>query len=137
MLHSGSCLCSAVRYELDAPVTEISVCHCRMCRKASGSAFVAVAPVASEKFRFVAGGEQIKAYESSPGKKRWFCRVCASPVYSESILRPGMVRIRLGTLDTPVGHGPSYHIYVADKADWDEIHDGLPQYPAHVTTPTA
>ena len=136
-MHHGSCLCGGVRYELDAPITEISVCHCRMCRKASGTAFVAVAPVAADKFRLIAGRELIKAYESSPGKKRWFCGNCASPLYSETAYRPGMVRVRIGTLDTHAGHKPDYHIYVADKADWDEIHDGRPQYPAYIPQPKA
>ena len=60
MPHSGSCLCGGVRYELDVPLTEISVCHCRMCRKASGTAFVAVAPVPADKFRLVAGAAQMQ-----------------------------------------------------------------------------
>ena len=39
------------------------------------------------------------------------------------------MRVRLGTLDTPLGQGPQAHIYVDSKADWWEIRDDLPQYP--------
>jgi hypothetical protein len=127
-MHKGSCLCGQVRYEVDAELTQIALCHCAMCRKASGSAFAANAPVPREAFRIVAGGEQLQAYESSPGKRRWFCSTCGSPVYSESALRPALVRIRIGLLDTPAGHGPDFHFMVGSKADWHEITDTLPQH---------
>ncbi len=44
-------------------------------------------------------------------------------------LRPDVLRIRLGTLDTPLEHAPKGHIFVGSKAEWDTIHDDLPQYP--------
>lgn len=38
------------------------------------------------------------------------------------------LRLRLGTLDTPVGKQPAAHIWVSGKADWDVISDDVPQY---------
>ena len=43
--------------------------------------------------------------------------------------QPEVMRIRLGTLDTPVTKPPVAHIFAASKAAWDVIHDDLPQYP--------
>ena len=37
---AGGCLCGAVRYEIDGAGGGVSHCHCGMCRKASGAAFV-------------------------------------------------------------------------------------------------
>jgi hypothetical protein len=34
----------------------------------------------------------------------------------------------LGTLDTPLGKTAKAHTFVSDKADWDVINDGLPQF---------
>jgi hypothetical protein len=34
----------------------------------------------------------------------------------------------MGTLDTPVDIRPSGHIFVGSKAEWDVIHDDLPQF---------
>ena len=51
----GSCLCGGVRYRYDGEIGEISLCHCSQCRKAHGSAFAAVSPVAAARFRIVAG----------------------------------------------------------------------------------
>jgi hypothetical protein len=132
-MHKGSCLCGGVAYELDAALSEIGMCHCGMCRKASGTAFGTNAPVPAEKFRITRGSELLSSYESSPGKQRVFCRVCGSPVFSKSAKKPGVVRIRLGLLDTKVHRRPDYHFFVDDKADWHEIADELPQYPGFET----
>ena len=41
---------------------------------------------------------------------------------------PETVRLRIGTLDTPVETKASDHIFVGSKAEWYEILDGLPQH---------
>jgi hypothetical protein len=128
-MHRGSCLCGGIGYELDAPLTEIGMCHCGMCRKASGTAFATNAPVPADRFRVTRGAELLSAYQSSPGKQRVFCRVCGSPIYSKSEQKPGVLRIRLGSLDTAVGRQPDYHFFVDAKADWHEIEGSLPRYP--------
>jgi hypothetical protein len=128
-LHQGSCLCGGVRYELDFEPLAIARCHCRLCRKASGSAFVAVAVVPIDALRIVAGEALLKPYESSPGKRRLFCANCGSPIYSEADARPGLLRLRIGLLDTPLATRSGWHAMTAHKAEWDEIGDGLPHYP--------
>jgi hypothetical protein len=37
---SGSCLCGAIRYEIDGKIGPVGHCHCVTCRKAQGGAFV-------------------------------------------------------------------------------------------------
>ena len=128
MSHSGSCLCGTIRYEISGELGPIVLCHCAQCRKAQGSAFAANAAVNAADFAIVAGEEALTAYESSPGKKRHFCRRCGSPIISTRDTVPGVVRVRIGTLDSRIDASPSAHIYVASKAAWEEIHDGLPQY---------
>ena len=41
---------------------------------------------------------------------------------------PEMVRIRLGSLDTPLGKTARAHTFVADKADWETISGDLPRF---------
>lgn len=124
----GSCLCGAVIYEIAGALGPIVYCHCRQCRKAQGSAFGANAPVRAADFRLIAGREAITEYESSPGKRRAFCRHCGSPIYSRRDSLPDALRIRIGLLDTPLDARPTAHIFAADRAEWDEICDALPQY---------
>jgi hypothetical protein len=129
-MHRGSCQCGTVRYEIHGDLGPIVLCHCGQCRKAQGSAFAANAPVRAADFVIVAGWDALAEYESSPGKTRAFCRRCGSPIFSRRDALPGVVRLRVGTLDSRIEGKPTAHIYAASKAEWDEIHDDLPQYAA-------
>jgi len=128
-MHSGGCLCGRVRYEYDAEIDEISMCHCSQCQKAQGTAFAAVAPVQGDSLRIVHGQAYLKTFRATPGKARVFCGECASPLYSARDDRPEVKRLRIGTLDTPVQARTQYHAFVAEKASWYEITDHWPQYP--------
>jgi hypothetical protein len=123
----GSCLCGAIAYRIDGELGPIVCCHCSMCRKAQGSAFATNAPVPAAAFRVTRGEEALRAYRSSPDKTRSFCSICGSPIFSRRDGSP-LVRVRLGTLDSPIAARPAAHIFVASKAGWWEIADDLPQY---------
>jgi hypothetical protein len=126
----GGCLCGAVRYAVDrGTLGAIVLCHCSQCRKASGSAFAAVAPVPAASFRLLAGAEALRSHAASPGKWRSFCGHCGSPIHSRRDDRPEWLRLRIGTLDADPAVRPSAHIHVASKAPWWEICDALPQHP--------
>jgi len=124
----GSCLCGTIRYAIRGELGPIVLCHCTQCRKAQGSAFASNAPVKAADFAIVAGATALAAYESSPGKKRHFCRNCGSPIMSTRESNPGVVRVRIGTLDSRVDSLPTAHIHAGSKVDWYEICDALPQF---------
>ena len=128
-MHKGSCLCGNVRYEIDAELGDFGYCHCRSCRKASGSAHAANAGVDRAVFRLLSGSDTLREFESSPGKLRVFCSRCGSPIYAYLTSSRDVIRIRLGSLDTPFDKRPTAHTFVSDKADWEPINDGLPQFP--------
>ena len=125
----GSCLCKAVRYEIEGKLDGARHCHCSMCRKAHGAAFRSRARVRSDDFRWLAGAELITWYESSPGTQRGFCSRCGSPLLSRFAADPTIYGLPLGCLDTDPGVKPVMHIFVASKAPWFEITDTLPRYP--------
>lgn len=125
----GGCLCGGVRYEYDGAVEEISLCHCSLCRKAQGSAYVAVGPVDTARFRITRGQALLKEYRAVPHKARVFCSHCGSPIYSARDDLPGIRRLRLGTVETPFTCSNAYHAHVDSKAAWEQIADDLPQYP--------
>lgn len=126
---TGGCLCGRVRYEYAGEITEISLCHCSQCRKAQGSAFVAVGPIDATRFRITAGAELLKEYRAVPTKARVFCSHCGSPIYSARDDLPEVKRLRLGTIDEPFTCANAYHAFTGSKAAWYEITDQLPQYP--------
>ena len=128
-MHQGSCLCGNVRYELTGELGDFGYCHCTSCRKASGSAHAANAPVARSSFTLTSGADTLREFESSPGKSRAFCSRCGSPIYAYLATSPQILRIRLGSIDTPFTKQPQAHTWVSDKAPWEPIPDDLPQFP--------
>lgn len=127
---TGSCLCGGIQYQYDGEINEISLCHCGQCRKAQGSAFAANSPLLSAQFHIVKGHELLKSYYSSPIKKRVFCANCGSPLYSQRDDKLDVLRLRLGTLDTPITATPSYHTYCDSKAEWWTIDDDVSRFSA-------
>ena len=124
----GSCLCNGVQYELASEPGPILMCHCSRCRKSNGSAYATIGAVSTSDLHLLAGQELLAEYESSPGVFRVFCRRCGSPLYSRRTAQPEQLRLRIGTLDTPLQGRPAMHIFTASKAEWEEIHDDLPQF---------
>ena len=124
----GECNCGAVKYEVDVDLADIFVCHCSICRRATGANGIAVALVPLDRFRWLAGEEQIATWRK-PGAdwQCWFCRVCGSPL-------PGLndatrMFVPAGSI-TQGGEAlrVAHHIWVGSKAAWDEIGDGGRQH---------
>ena len=69
----GSCLCGAVSFEVDeAGIVLVVGCFCSNCRKVSGSQHGLYLQVRRGGFRWLAGEDEVAAYESSPGNRRGF-----------------------------------------------------------------
>jgi hypothetical protein len=126
-MNKGSCLCGAVQYVANGGLGGAVFCHCTRCRKASGSAFGAVAAIEEDKFEVIQGRENLKDFVTPEGVHRLFCSICGSPIVGKKDGLPGVLRLRLGSLDSPA-ESPKAHIFAASKADWFEIHDSLPQF---------
>jgi len=124
----GSCLCGAIRYEIDGRPGPAGHCHCTMCQKAHGAAFGTYSRVKRSEFRVVNGAEHIRAYESSRGVTRTFCDTCGSTLQYITAAKPSSFALALGTLDDDPGVRPTDHIFVRSKAPWFEITDDLPQH---------
>lgn len=129
--YKGSCLCGAVKYEADELSARMAHCHCSMCRKFHGAAFATYGEARASGFRWLDGESELQAYTAENGTTRRFCRHCGSSMTFMSQRDPDdIVEVSLGTLDSNLDHSPDAHIYVDSKANWVDIHDGLPQYSA-------
>lgn len=124
----GSCMCGAIRYEAEGPLSAMGRCYCVQCRKASGAEFATNGSVPAATFRVVTGAELLSSFSSSPGKARNFCTRCGSPLFKKNASRPDEVRLRLGTLDTEADVRPEAHYFVSEKPAWSIITDELPRY---------
>ena len=115
----GECNCGAVKFEIDADLTSVFVCHCSICRRSTGSNGIAVVVFPKERFRWIRGQEFIATWKK-PGAswQTWFCSVCGSPVPGENdatrMFAPAGC-ITEGGDALKVAH----HIWVGSKATWD------------------
>ena len=125
---SGNCNCGAVAFELNLEPSDVYVCHCSICRRATGSNGIAVVVVDNQAFRWTQGEELIATWKK-PGAdwQTWFCRECGSPLPGVNDEQRMFVPVGLfsdGAAQLKVRH----HIWVGSKADWDEIGDSGRQH---------
>ena len=126
-MHQGSCLCGAVTFEVDGELPPPDACHCTECRKFSGH-FLVSADVPRHAVT-VHGAENVTWYRSSEKVRRGFCATCGASLFFDPIDREkhNWTAIAMGTFDTPTETHIKIHIFVAEKGDYYEINDGLPQ----------
>lgn len=130
-MYQGSCLCGQIQVEINGPISAIIHCHCSRCRKSSGTAYATNGFVLLKDFTVRKGAAQLGFYEATPGKKRYFCRTCACPVYSSNSQLPDKIRLRLGILDSDISERPISHNFVSSKACWDDLDANLPRSDAY------
>ena len=124
----GSCLCEGVKYRYTKAIDEVAICHCNQCKRAQGTPFAVNAPIHAADFSFTEGAELIREFFSSPEKKRVFCSVCASPLYSQRTDMPDTIRLRLVTVTEGDIPEPNYEIYCDSKSEWFCESDERPAY---------
>ncbi len=129
---TGGCLCGAVRYEVSEPPIETGTCHCRMCQRWTGSAFMTMARFSRAALRFTKG--EPKLHRSSSIKEKGFCPDCGSSLFDRYLVRkgarffkPDMVWVQLGTLDQPEAVSIDFHYGVETQLPWVHFDDGLPR----------
>lgn len=123
--NKGACLCGAVRFKTTGRLRGVVYCHCSQCRKQSGH-FYAATNVPDIDLE-VEGADQITWYAASETARRGFCRTCGSALFwkHEEL---DYTSVLAGAFETPTRLEGESHIFVADKGDYYEITDGLPQY---------
>ncbi|MEZ8826025.1 GFA family protein [Vibrio amylolyticus] len=130
-MYKGSCLCGSIQLSLNGGMTDIIHCHCSLCRKASGSAYATNAFIEADSLKVTDADGTLTFYESSEGKRKYFCKTCGSPVYSSNSTSPQRLRIRLGILDSDISERPISHNFVTSKANWEDLDADLPRSEAH------
>jgi hypothetical protein len=114
---TGSCLCGARRYEIVGDLDGVWMCHCSLCRKATGSVGNAILIVPKERFRWLSGADHGETYALRPTYTVTRCWTCGTPLPAEEDDRN--VYVTAGTLDEPLGAGIRTHLFCASRADWD------------------
>lgn len=124
-MHKGSCNCGAVSFEVAAALHAPDACHCTQCRKQSGHYWVSTDVQRSALT--LRGEGNLTWYRSSDKVRRGFCTTCGAFLFWDPIGRD-KIAIAMGAFDKPTGTHIDKHIFVADKGDYYDITDGIPQH---------
>jgi hypothetical protein len=133
---TGACNCGAVRFEISAPFTSSSYCHCTRCQRRTGTAASANARASADSFRILSGEDRIRSWKPDSGAEKFFCGDCGSALFSRNPSDSDVVGVRLGVIDGDPRIRPSLRQFVAYAAAWAPIpDDGLPRYPERMPPP--
>ena len=112
---TGGCQCGAIRFAVSAPPVKVSICHCRMCQKASGAPFASFADIDRENFIWTRG--KPAAFRSSSIAERDFCRDCGTPLSFRRIDGP-RIEIMTGAFDRPDMVVPTLQFGTESRLGW-------------------
>jgi len=97
--YSGGCHCGAVRYEVEADLSQGTVrCNCSICSK--GRAWLAA--VSPADFRLAQGEENLSSYQFGAHQIRHlFCKICGVKSFARGGMPDGnqFIAIMVGCLD--------------------------------------
>ncbi len=123
----GGCLCGAVGFEIDGRISGVGLCHCSVCRRATGMGGTAVAVTAARSLRWSSGEDTLTTFSRSSGWATAFCPTCGSP--APTLHENGKAYlIPAGILEDGEPLRVARHIFVGSRASWDRIADDAPQF---------
>ncbi len=125
--HEGGCACGAVRYSFSVKPMITNCCHCSLCQRQTGSAFVINAII--ETSALMVTGETATIETPSPsgkGQKIVRCATCHVALWSHyGGAGPALAFVRVGTLDNPTAIQPDVHIFTSTKQPWVRLPEGV------------
>ena len=120
-VYSGGCQCGAVRFHVEGALGDASICHCRMCQKASGNFYLPLVSVRQAKLTWTRG--EPKRFHSSNYAFRGFCGDCGTPLTYEA---PDGVALAIAAFDHPEEIAPTIQWGIEAKLPYV---DAIPELP--------
>ncbi len=124
----GQCFCGKVRFEVRGPLSDVTLCHCRECRRFHGH-LGAYTFTPREHVKML-DDAYLKWHRSlndfTPNVRKGFCSECGSSIFSDQ-RDLASIAIAAGVLDTPTGMKIRGHVWMEQAGDYYEVADGTPQ----------
>ncbi|MBB84211.1 MAG: hypothetical protein CL931_10425 [Deltaproteobacteria bacterium] len=128
MRMEGGCYCKQIRYEINGEMAMKAQCFCRECQYITGGDSLLTFAVPEDSFRVTRG--ELKNFSRDDldnAVTRQFCATCGTHV--SSIAMPGMVLVKVGTLDDRSNFtGPDMAIFTCDAQAYHAIPEGIPTF---------
>ncbi|MEK9684301.1 MAG: GFA family protein [Rhodospirillaceae bacterium] len=120
---SGGCLCGTVRYRVEGDPVRVANCHCDDCRKVTGASFATNVFVKEDQLIIDSGTTKSYQHRSDSGNimTKKFCPECGSQVFSEGTGSPGVVGIKVGSIDDASSIKPQITVYASRALPFSHI----------------
>jgi hypothetical protein len=124
---SGRCLCGEVRFTGQLPSKWVAHCHCTLCQRSGGAAFVTWVGLDDGTCAIDDPHGRLRWYRSSERGERGFCGQCGSPLFFRSPRWPGELHVTLASFEGAVDRPPQAHVFWDTHVDWVDLADRLPR----------
>jgi len=131
MKYEGGCYCRNIRYAIDGEVAFKGQCCCRACQYFSGGNPNVIVGVPEPMFSYTRGEpKQFTRSDLDNPVTRDFCPDCGTHLVTHAPAAPGIVIVKVGTLDDPSLYDkPDHVIWVGEKQAFHHIPEGAKTFP--------
>jgi len=116
---AGGCQCRRIRYAVAVADDEAYLCHCDMCKRATGGVSVAFKAVKVAEVTWT--GDEPDWYRSSPIAERPFCSTCGTPLGFHFLEGSETMDLTVGSFDEPGYFRPTSNFSIETRLDaWSD-----------------
>jgi hypothetical protein len=116
---TATCRCGRLLAECEGEPVRVSVCHCLVCQRRTGSAFSAQARWPDDKVRVQGQSTEWQRTADSGARVTYqFCPTCGSTVAYRIDTWPGVTAVPLGAFADPAFPAPWFSVYERRKHAW-------------------
>jgi hypothetical protein len=124
----GSCFCGANQFAITQPAVDSHHCHCSVCRRLQGAAFVTLSIFPKASFRWTKGGD-LQSFSSSAQVHRNRCKNCGSPLTINLDAMPDLVAVSRACIDPAADTAhpaeTERHAFWPDRVPWLVLNDNV------------
>ena len=125
---TGGCLCGQIRFAAALPSLWCAHCHCTLCQRAHGAAFVTWVGFPADRVALDPAAT-LRWYPSTPSAERGFCGTCGTTLFFRSERWDGELHIARACVEGPLDRAPQAHVFYATHVHWLDVADDLPKKP--------
>jgi hypothetical protein len=141
LAQEGGCLCGATRYAAKSQPIRVTICHCRFCQRATGSAYLVEPIFGKSDIDVISGRPKIYRHRSEGSGKMvdvHFCDNCGTKLFLTFERFPDVVGVYAGTFDDPnwfeQSAENSKHIFLSVAQRGTVVPAGFACFEAHSIT---
>jgi hypothetical protein len=124
---NGACLCGKLCFSVPLPTLWVAHCHCTLCQKNSGAAFVTWAGFQEQDVQIDDSNQTLKWFSATENAYRGFCKECGSTIFFKSARWPGELHITVVNIHETLDCLPQVHVHWDSHQPWIDLADELPR----------